>query len=124
MATGSAPDRRRGRAVAGNTAKIGGGAAAGAAVAEQGWVSDLVTLFADIIKQNGPAVGLALLITLACVAALQYLLRTIVTSKDDEINRLVEERNRLFDEVMQDRPSTQKVPRKATGSTGRRTPPT
>jgi hypothetical protein len=95
-------------------AAVGGGAVVGAvggaSTAKATWPDKLIDVYADILDKHGLTVVVVLLVVPSTLWLVAYLLRRTLDRSDEEIERLVEEKNRLYDEVLVNRPTSTTAP--------------
>jgi hypothetical protein len=105
----------RGKAAAGASGAAVAGVAGGAVSADATWPDKLIDVYADILDQHGLTVLVVLLVVPATLWLVAYLLRRTLDRSDEEIERLVDEKNRLYDEVLVKRPTSTTAPVKMPG---------
>lgn len=65
---------------------------------------DIVTIF----KEYGPVIGIEVVLVLFLIKFIWHMFHTVIKSKDEEIERLVKERDKLQDIILERRLSTKK----------------
>ena len=68
----------------------------------------LIDGFLRIAKIHGPFVAFAVIIVFVQILIMVWLIKQTIISRDEEIERLVKERNKLQDIILKNRLSTQK----------------
>lgn len=93
-----------------NAVKIGGGLAAGATggflLGNTTLAEQIVESFVHVLEEQGLFVAVTALLIVATVVLCGYLIRITIRSKDEEIERIVDEKNKLLDRFLNDRPSS------------------
>jgi len=69
-------------------------------------ISDVVSSLDQFLTNHGYFVGFSLTATVLAVYLLRYFNTTIIKIKDQEIERLIGERNRLHDKLLENRKSS------------------
>ena len=78
----------------------------GAVAAKADWLKELVDAFRDTLDDHGLAVALVVVLVPAVLWLVRYLLVEIIKTKNDEIDRLIKERDRFLDQILQKPPSS------------------
>ncbi len=73
-------------------------------------LKQLPQIFIDVAKEHGEFIGLSVVVLLFFGWLTVSLIRKIIKTKNDEIERLVAIRDRLLDEVLDKRVSSQPTP--------------
>ena len=100
---------------------VGAGAVGGASTSDAKWPDHLITVAQNVLDKHGLVVLLVLVLVPSGLGLVAFLLRHTLDRSKAEIERLVDERNRLYDHVMIKRPTTTSTPKlpKPKKSTGR-----
>ncbi len=72
-----------------------------------GKLNDLIDGFLRIAKIHGPFVAFAVIIVFVQILLMVWLIKQTITSRDQEIERLVKERDKLQTVILKNRLSTQ-----------------
>jgi len=87
------------------------GLGAGAATSDATWADHLVDVLKEVLDEHGLAVALVGILVPAALWLVYFLLKATLERSDDEIERLVDERNRLWDVVLEKRPTSTTTPK-------------
>lgn len=91
-----------------NAARYGVGAVGGGlatfGVTRTELAQKVIDAFLGVLRDHGLPVALVVVFVVATLLLTFYLLRELIRSKDGEINRLVDQRDQLWDQVIKNRP--------------------